>query len=56
MVVIVDWLYKYFIFVFSKVEFDMLIWEGFVEWRNLCIVEVFKDWFFDKYFDLDIVI
>lgn len=42
--------------MFTKSQFDTLIGERSLEWRNLCEIESYKMRFLDKKFDLDIVL
>lgn len=54
--VIADWLHQNPKFLPLKCQFDKLIREGSLEWRNLCKEESHKEKFSDKHFDLDTVL
>lgn len=54
--VIADWFQNNPDFMPIKCQFDSLIREGSLEWRNLCENETYRERFPDKHFDLDTVI
>ncbi|KNA09704.1 hypothetical protein SOVF_150400 [Spinacia oleracea] len=54
--VIADWLHSNQREMPIKSEFDSLIREGSLEWRNLCENEDYREKFSDKHFDLETVI
>ncbi|KAJ7976224.1 EEIG1/EHBP1 N-terminal domain containing protein [Quillaja saponaria] len=54
--VIADWFQNNHNILPIKSQFDSLIREGSLEWRNLCENETYKQQFPDKHFDLDTVI
>ncbi|KAA8518443.1 hypothetical protein F0562_015917 [Nyssa sinensis] len=54
--VIADWFQNYRDIMPNKSQFDSLIREGSLEWRNLCENETYKELFPDKHFDLDTVL
>ncbi|KAJ7971695.1 EEIG1/EHBP1 N-terminal domain containing protein [Quillaja saponaria] len=54
--VIADWFQNNHDLMPIKSQFDSLIREGSLEWRNLCENETYKERFPDKHFDLDTVI
>ncbi|KAL6585536.1 hypothetical protein OROMI_002180 [Orobanche minor] len=54
--VIADWLQNNRNLMPIKSQFDSLIRDGSLEWRNLCDNETYRDRFPDKHFDLDTVI
>eukprot|EP01018_Ginkgo_biloba_P010752 Gb_30870 [translate_table: standard] len=54
--VIADWLHNNPNSMPIKSQFDTLIREGSLEWRNLCEVEAYRDRFPDRHFDLDTVL
>ncbi|CAA3017084.1 Hypothetical predicted protein [Olea europaea subsp. europaea] len=54
--VIADWLQNYHDLMPIKSQFDSLIREGSLEWRNLCENEIYRERFPDKHFDLETVL
>ncbi|XP_054801960.1 uncharacterized protein LOC129305840 [Prosopis cineraria] len=54
--VIADWFQNNRDLMPIKSQFDSLIREGSLEWRNLCEYETYRERFPDKHFDLDTVI
>lgn len=54
--VIADWLHSNQGVMPIKSEFDSLIREGSLQWRNLCENDAYKERFPDKHFDLDTVL
>lgn len=54
--VIADWLQNNNDTMPIKSQFDSLIREGSLEWRNLCENETYRERFPDKHFDLDTVL
>lgn len=54
--VIADWFQKNGNLMPIKSQFDSLIREGSLEWRNLCENETYMQQFPDKHFDLDTVL
>ncbi|KAL8090534.1 hypothetical protein AgCh_039838 [Apium graveolens] len=54
--VIADWLHQNPKFLPLKCQFDKLIRDGSLEWRNLCKEESHKEKFSDQHFDLDTVL
>nr|GMD39660.1 uncharacterized protein LOC109182027 isoform X2 [Ipomoea batatas] len=54
--VIADWLHTYRDLMPVKSQFDSLIREGSLEWRNLCQNETYRERFPDKHFDLETVL
>ncbi|KAH0943884.1 hypothetical protein HID58_003521 [Brassica napus] len=54
--VIADWFQKNGNLMPVKSQFDSLIREGSLEWRNLCENETYMQQFPDKHFDLDTVL
>lgn len=54
--VIADWLQTYRDLMPVKSQFDSLIREGSLEWRNLCQNETYRERFPDKHFDLETVL
>ncbi|WOG98249.1 hypothetical protein DCAR_0417590 [Daucus carota subsp. sativus] len=54
--VIADWLHNNHNLMPIKSQFDSLIREGSLEWRNLCENEEYMERFPDKHFDLDTVL
>ncbi|OIV90424.1 hypothetical protein TanjilG_19915 [Lupinus angustifolius] len=54
--VIADWFQNNHNFMPLKSQFDSLIREGSLEWRNLCENQTYKEQFPDKHFDLETVI
>ncbi|XP_065628864.1 uncharacterized protein LOC111984227 isoform X1 [Quercus suber] len=54
--VIADWLHSNQDEMPIKSEFDSLIRDGSLEWRNLCENEVFIEQFPDKHFDLETIL
>lgn len=54
--VIADWLQNNQDIMPIKSQFDSLIREGSLEWRNLCENEVYREKFPDKHFDLETVL
>lgn len=54
--VIADWLHSNRDEMPIKSEFDSLIRDGSLEWRNLCENEVFIEQFPDKHFDLETIL
>ncbi|KAK8488474.1 hypothetical protein V6N11_059450 [Hibiscus sabdariffa] len=54
--VIADWFQKNRDWMPIKSQFDSLIREGSLEWRNLCENEIYREQFPDKHFDLDTVL
>lgn len=54
--VIADWFQKYRDHMPIKSQFDSLIRDGSLEWRNLCENKTYKERFPDKHFDLDTVL
>ncbi|CAN6921369.1 unnamed protein product [Brassica oleracea] len=54
--VIADWFQKNGSLMPIKSQFDSLIREGSLEWRNLCENETYMQQFPDKHFDLDTVL
>ncbi|KAI4348861.1 hypothetical protein L6164_009530 [Bauhinia variegata] len=54
--VIADWFQNNRDLLPIKSQFDSLIREGSLEWRNLCENETYKERFPDKHFDLETVI
>ncbi|KAF7804216.1 uncharacterized protein G2W53_043327 [Senna tora] len=54
--VIADWFQNNRDLMPIKSQFDSLIREGSLEWRNLCENEIYRERFPDKHFDLETVI
>ncbi|XP_073317514.1 uncharacterized protein [Primulina huaijiensis] len=54
--VIADWLQNNHNLMPIKSQFDTLIRDGSLEWRNLCANDTYRELFPDKHFDLDTVI
>ncbi|GLT94824.1 hypothetical protein SLE2022_125440 [Rubroshorea leprosula] len=54
--VIADWFQNNRELMPIKSQFDSLIREGSMEWRNLCENETYRERFPDKHFDLDTVV
>ncbi|XP_057825615.2 uncharacterized protein LOC131037479 isoform X1 [Cryptomeria japonica] len=54
--VIADWLHNNTYSMPIKSQFDTLIREGSLEWRNLCEIESYRERFPDRHFDLDTVL
>ncbi|RZR85438.1 hypothetical protein BHM03_00012417 [Ensete ventricosum] len=54
--VIADWFQRYQDMMPVKSQFDDLIREGSLEWRNLCENQAYRERFPDKHFDLETVI
>lgn len=54
--VMADWLQNNCNLMPIKSQFDSLIRDGSLEWRNLCENEIYKDCFPDKHFDLETVL
>ncbi|KAL1541456.1 hypothetical protein AAHA92_25676 [Salvia divinorum] len=54
--VIADWLHNSHNLMPIKSQFDSLIRDGSMEWRNLCEKETYRERFPDKHFDLETVI
>ncbi|WCJ34161.1 hypothetical protein M5689_015482 [Euphorbia peplus] len=54
--VIADWLQNNHDMMPIKSQFDSLIREGSLEWRNLCENETYREQFPDKHFDLETVL
>ncbi|KAK6152222.1 hypothetical protein DH2020_014857 [Rehmannia glutinosa] len=54
--VIADWLQNNRNLMPIKSQFDSLIRDGSLEWRNLCENETYRDHFPDKHFDLETVL
>ncbi|KAF7818872.1 uncharacterized protein G2W53_024327 [Senna tora] len=54
--VIADWFQNNHDLMPIKSQFDSLIREGSLEWRNLCENETYRDRFPDKHFDLETVV
>ncbi|KAG6401637.1 hypothetical protein SASPL_138501 [Salvia splendens] len=54
--VIADWLHNSNNLMPIKSQFDSLIRDGSLEWRNLCEKETYRERFPDKHFDLETVI
>ncbi|CAI9765929.1 unnamed protein product [Fraxinus pennsylvanica] len=54
--VIADWLQNNHDLMPIKSQFDSLIREGSLEWRNLCENEIYRERFPDKHFDLETVL
>ncbi|KAL1566083.1 hypothetical protein AAHA92_01729 [Salvia divinorum] len=54
--VIADWLHNSHNLMPIKSQFDTLIRDGSLEWRNLCEKETYRERFPDKHFDLETVI
>ncbi|KAE8726634.1 pentatricopeptide repeat-containing family protein [Hibiscus syriacus] len=54
--VISDWFQKNRDLMPIKSQFDSLIREGSLEWRNLCENEIYRERFPDKHFDLETVL
>ncbi|CAL9090075.1 unnamed protein product [Musa textilis] len=54
--VIADWFQRYHDMMPVKSQFDDLIREGSLEWRNLCENQAYRERFPDKHFDLETVI
>ncbi|KAG6386252.1 hypothetical protein SASPL_155144 [Salvia splendens] len=54
--VIADWLHDSHNLMPIKSQFDTLIRDGSLEWRNLCEKETYRERFPDKHFDLETVI
>ncbi|KAI3523120.1 hypothetical protein L1887_01177 [Cichorium endivia] len=54
--VIADWFLNNHNLMPIKSQFDSLIREGSLKWRNLCDNEIYKSQFPDKHFDLETVI
>lgn len=54
--VIADWLQNNPSLMPIKSQFDSLIRDGSLEWRNLCENEIYKERFPDKHFDLETVL
>lgn len=54
--VIADWLHSNQREMPIKSEFDRLIREGSLQWRNLCENDVYRERFPDKHFDLETVL
>ncbi|RRT39677.1 hypothetical protein B296_00033158 [Ensete ventricosum] len=54
--VVADWFQKNHHMMPIKSQFDCLIREGSLEWRNLCENQTFRERFPDKHFDLETVV
>ncbi|XP_034916958.1 uncharacterized protein [Populus alba] len=54
--IIADWFQNNHGLMPIKSQFDSLIREGSLEWRNLCEKETYREWFPDKHFDLETVL
>ncbi|KAF5750599.1 hypothetical protein HS088_TW03G00938 [Tripterygium wilfordii] len=54
--VIADWFQNYRDLMPNKSQFDCLIREGSLEWRNLCENQIYRERFPDKHFDLETVL
>ncbi|XP_057805240.1 uncharacterized protein LOC131020454 [Salvia miltiorrhiza] len=54
--VIADWLHNNHNLMPIQSQFDSLIRDGSLEWRNLCEKETYRERFPDKHFDLETVI
>ncbi|KAK1404647.1 C2 NT-type domain-containing protein [Heracleum sosnowskyi] len=54
--VVADWLQNNHDIMPIKSQFDSLIREGSLEWRNLCENETYRERFPDKHFDLETVL
>ncbi|KAI3443359.1 hypothetical protein Pfo_000024 [Paulownia fortunei] len=54
--VIADWLQNNHNLMPIKSQFDSLIRDGSLEWRNLCENEIYRERFPDKHFDLETVL
>lgn len=54
--VLADWFQKNHHMMPIKSQFDSLIREGSLEWRNLCENQTFREHFPDKHFDLETVL
>ncbi|KAL2458437.1 hypothetical protein Fot_55707 [Forsythia ovata] len=54
--VIADWLQNNHDLMPIKSQFDSLIRQGSLEWRNLCENEIYRERFPDKHFDLETVL
>lgn len=54
--VIADWFHNNHDIMPIKSQFDSLIREGSLEWRNLCENETYREKFPDKHFDLDTIL
>ncbi|KAG8646946.1 hypothetical protein MANES_09G043400v8 [Manihot esculenta] len=54
--VIADWFQNNLDIMPIKSQFDSLIREGSLEWRNLCEKETYREQFPDKHFDLETVL
>ncbi|XP_015900452.3 uncharacterized protein LOC107433649 [Ziziphus jujuba] len=54
--VIADWFQNNHDLMPIKSQFDSLIREGSLEWRNLCENEIYRERFPDKHFDLETVL
>ncbi|KAK6131634.1 hypothetical protein DH2020_034648 [Rehmannia glutinosa] len=54
--VIADWLQNNRNLMPIKSQFDSLISDGSLEWRNLCENEIYREQFPDKHFDLETVL
>ncbi|KAI4319551.1 hypothetical protein MLD38_033136 [Melastoma candidum] len=54
--VIADWFHSNPTLMPIKSQFDGLIRDGSLEWRNLCEIETYRQRFPDKHFDLDTVL
>ncbi|KAL3830170.1 hypothetical protein ACJIZ3_018972 [Penstemon smallii] len=54
--VVADWLQNNHNLMPVKSQFDSLIRDGSLEWRNLCDNEIYKERFPDKHFDLETVL
>ncbi|RWW84365.1 hypothetical protein BHE74_00007032 [Ensete ventricosum] len=54
--VVADWFQKNHHMMPIKSQFDSLIREGSLEWRNLCENQTFRERFPDKHFDLETVV
>lgn len=54
--VVAHWLQNNHDLMPIKSQFDTLIRDGSLEWRNLCVDVSYMEWFPDKHFDLDTVI
>lgn len=54
--IIADWLQNNRDLMPIKSQFDSLIREGSLEWRNLCENEIYRERFPDKHFDLETIL
>ena len=55
-VVIADWLHDNKNSMPIKSQFDTLIQDGSLEWRNLCDIEAYREKFPNRHFDLETVL